>query len=293
MNKDEFRVALLANPYMRFRHEVNITNSREFIKNNKLSLLLMKKGINDPEFASDAYFNVKLISELHHLVNLFKHNNIDYVLIKWLTLPRPQNDLDIMSPDYSKICNILDDDGYILDSTTPYRITYLKDDIEVDIHTDAAWSGVKYLDMTPILNYKNYTNFQYNNKDFIVYTPSIVYQLLITAAHSMRENRITLYDVLSVYPMLSEYAMNHASYIAKQFGWHSQFNRFIDKVIDIYNLIYIKHEYKHLTLPYRFPIYTSARLKFYKSLHDLINGRPTLTPYLTDIKEVIRCRLMS
>ncbi|RLI75711.1 hypothetical protein DRO97_02655 [Archaeoglobales archaeon] len=294
MNNDEFRIALMANPHMDFRHKVYPEKCPQFIEDNKISLLLhLYKRIKSDQSTKEIRHNDKLISELNKLVTLFITNNIEYVFIKWSMLPRSQNDLDILIfNDIDKVSSILEKSGYKLDSITPYRYTFIKEGVEVDIHTDTAWTGVIYFNKFLVFYTRETRTFvDYNNNftPFTVYVPSSACELLITAAHCMRENRITLYDVLSTYPLLTNENIDFASKVAKENGWLPQLQSFVNIVNEIYDRIYIKHDYKDLELPYRFPLLKSAKLKLHKFLHDLRTGNIIISPYITDLKE--RCRL--
>lgn len=199
----EYKIALIANPFLDYPVD-SIDPEKvplKFIESNKLSLLLKEKGIETEASKKDERKLNYLLNGLCELKHAFDDNGIDFMLIKLPELPRPHGDLDIVIINGLKDAeNILKFKDYILDEDSdPYRKKYVKSagDItwEVDLHLEAAWVGVMYLNKEEI--WRNSVKRKINGVDVSV--PSPEYELLIEAAHDMRSNEITLFDIMHVY----------------------------------------------------------------------------------------------
>ena len=220
--------------------------------------------------------NLKL-NELCNLTCEFNKHNIKFVVIKTLSdTPKPLGDLDILI-----INNLKDAENslkylgytYIPPKKDTDRKSYRKvvDNIPVmiDLHLDTTWGGIKYLDKTDVWNYKTEKNVNETN----IPIPSSEYDLLISAAHAMRENKITLYDVIHTKQLIrkNDFDMKFVENIAKQNNWLIQLQYFISATDKTYNTLSTP-DFKRLEikLPFRFSFFISLKLKLHKIFSDLI-----------------------
>lgn len=270
----QFKLAQIANPYFHNSYKVDPTKCFDFIEANKISLLLKQKGLTTKQAEEDEKSLNLLLDELVEIKRIFDSQNIKFVLIKFPKLPRPHGDLDMLIiKNINSAEDILRKRGYVLENDAdPYRRTYITEingnRLEVDLHLEAAWVGVIYLDKEDI--WKNSMKREIRGID--VYVPSPEYELLITAAHDMRSNEITLFDVLYVNSLLKEenIDMNFARSRAKKNNWLKQFDYFICVVNEIYRELYELGTFLRVKeLPFHFPSYTIGRLKLQKTLLDL------------------------
>jgi len=299
MNREEVMLAKLANPYSDDKVKLDISlNERllKFIDENKISLLLKEKGIETKIATQDEKKLKVLMNEMQELTDEFVAENVDYVLIKFPKLPRPHGDLDIIVSDVRTVEEILKRRGYFLDYDGDfYRRKYVKSgktSWEVDIHLKAAWSRIIYLDEHEVLN----TAIKRKILGRRVPVPNPNYELLITAAHAMRENKITLFDVIHAKSILNrrKINMNYVERIAKKYGWLDQFSLFIKTICNIYMELYENHNPKpEFKLPYRFPPQEILALKLRKALfdtknHGLKRGFEDLRAYSIDILKFLK-----
>ena len=219
------------------------------------------------------------INELCNLTREFnKHITVflKFVVIKTLSeSPKSIGDLDILIINNLKEAeNSLKYLGYtyIPQKGDTDRKSYRKlvDNIPVmiDLHLDTTWGGIKYLNKNDVWKYKTEKTINKTN----IPIPSPEYDLLITAAHAMRENKITLYDIIHTKQLIREndFDMNFVEDIAKQNNWLIQLQYFISVTNRIYNTLSTPH-FKQIELPFRFSFYISLKLKLQKVFSDLIH----------------------
>jgi len=277
LNEIEHKIALIANPHLGYPVEnIDLEGpTLEFIESNKLSLLLKKKGIEIETAKREEERHKYLMDELCELKHAFDDYGVDFVLIKFPELPRPHGDLDVLlCKDVKSAEHLLKSKGYILDNDRdPYRKKYVKSvngtTWEVDLHLEAAWGGIVYLNKEEVWKYC--IKREINGVDIPV--PSPEYEVLIAAAHGMRENKITLFDVLYVYSLLKEKKvdMDFIRDVAKRNNWVKQLDYFIHLINRIYGELYDEsgNHSRIKELPFRFPVYTIGKLKLQKAILDL------------------------
>jgi len=315
INERERVVAQIANPY--FDYSLGSIDSVknlpiEFIDSNKISLLLKEKGI-ETEKAQEAMEHRKcLISELCELNYDFENSGIDFVLIKFSKLPKPPGDLDILIINgLEEAENVLKNKGYVyrLKDADPDRKTYYKTidgkSVAVDLHLDTTWAGIKYLKKEDVWEHKG----ERKINGMSIPVPCPEHELLIAAAHGMRENRITLFDVLHIANIFRENEINmkFVMAVAKEYNWLNQINYFISLTDEIYRALYGSPITKNpilnlkfsnlkrleLKLPFSFPFHISFKLKLQKIISDLIHfgvgsAVHDLRSYYLDIPEFLR-----
>ena len=263
------------------------------------------------------------LNELCNLSREFNKYNIKFVVIKTLSeTPKSIGDLDILI-----INNLKEAENslkhlrytYIPQKEDTDRKSYHKliDNIPVmiDLHLDTTWGGIKYLNKNDVWKYKTEKTINKTN----IPIPSPEYNLLITAAHAMRENKITLYDVIHIVQLFKKTHINieFVRDIAKQNNWLIQFQYFISITNEIYHTLYneineilmknstsdfellnskyLKIKMRDVTvkLPFHFSFFTSLKLKLYKVFSDLIHfglkgAIHDIKCYYPDISEFMR-----
>jgi len=311
LTEAEFMLAQMANPYFHYSHKVDPNVCFDFIQSNKISLLLKRNGLIIKQAEEDEKNLSRLLNELVEIKKIFDSQDVKFVLIKLPKLPRPHGDLDILLiKNINSAEDILKKKGYaIVNDADPYRRTYIKEingeRLEVDFHLEAAWGGIVYLEKEEIWN--NRVVRKINDVDIPVPCPE--HELLIAAAHGMRENKITLFDVLHVAHIFSENEINmeFVRAVAKENNWLNQLQYFVSVINEIYYSLYGSPITENpipnfkfgntkrlkIDLPFNLPFYISFKLKSQKMFSDLIhfgvgNAVHDLRSYYSDISVFLR-----
>lgn len=315
INEKERTVAQIANPYLDYtigsKDSVK-DHPIEFIDSNKISLLLKEKGIETEKTQEEMEHRRCLISELCELNHDFDAHGIDFVLIKFSKLPKPPGDLDILIINgLEEAENMLKNKGYVYEPTDadPDRKTYYKTvngkSVAADLHLDTTWLDIKYLEKEDVWKNREKRNIN----DIKIPVPCAEYELLIAAAHGMRENKIRLFDVLHVANIFRENEINmeFVMAVAKENNWLNQLNYFISLTNEIYHSLYSSPITENpipnfkipnlkrlkIKLPFIFPFHISFKLKLQKMFSDLIHlgvgsAVHDLRSYYLDIPEFLR-----
>ena len=284
LSKEEKLVAYIANPYFDYHPSLEIDKiPLEFIEKNKLSLILLEKGLETEIGRKYASLRERMLQELCELTHEFEKFNIDFVVIKFPELPRTHGDLDILIANgLERVEDVLRSEGYELwKEDEPQREGYRKNNdgvlLKIDIHTESSWGGIKYLRKEDI--WENRVKREINGVE--VPFPSPEYEFLITAAHGMRENAVTLFDVFYVNFLFKKgINMEFVKAVAKENNWLKQlfyFSRAIygahrelyDEELEFLSDVFRIKPLKIDRLPFHFPFRIATSLKVEKALRDL------------------------
>lgn len=284
LSKEEKLVAYIANPYLDYHPTAEIDKiPLEFIEKNKLSLVLLEKGLETEIGKNYAKLRERMLQELCELTREFEKFNIGFAVIKFPELPRTHGDLDILIANgLERVEDVLRSEGYELwKEDEPQREGYRKNNdgvlLKIDIHTESSWGGIKYLRKEDI--WENRVKREINGVE--VPFPSPEYEFLITAAHGMRENAVTLFDVFYVNFLFKKgINMEFVKAVAKENNWLKQLFYFNRAIRDIHRELY-DEELEFLSdvsgiktlkidrLPFHFPFRIATSLKAEKALRDL------------------------
>lgn len=270
MNRDEWLTAWVANPAIEDA-EGPETIPRSFVIANKLQLLLGDRHAANLGVDRLASKNKRLLEALADIIPRFEERGVHWVLVKWPKLPYPHGDLDILVQDgLDDAESVLNSLGYQYEPDRDrYRRKYVMEDEnftwEADLHTDAAWVGVPYLDTADIYQSSETRTLGGHQ----VPVPSPTFDLLIWAAHDMRSNRIPLADVLYSHSLLDAVDHEQLDRTAAYHGWSRQLRAYIDAIVSCYDAVYgDRRRAPDINLPIEFPIGQMFRLKLSKLLED-------------------------
>lgn len=195
------------------------------------------------------------LDALADLAPAFDELGAEWCLIKWPDDDRDHGDLDVLVADDGKAVELAAvRQGFRYDyDRDPYRRKYVRGDVELDIHLEAAWVGVRYLPARWVVE----TADSREVGGVAVPVPSPEADLLIWAAHDMRSNAIPEEDVDHCAGLLESASLYTCRAMAAFNGWLPQFDRFVGLVEEL-------ADDQAAEYPYRVPTGESAKLKLRK-----------------------------